>query len=78
MHTLFLKYSYHHKHTQHAYLAINDSREAEVVKDLSAVAPNGDRAIFPQALIVKAIYLGDLSALMVATDQGDPVRVPDL
>lgn len=60
------------------HLAINDRREAEVVKDLSAVPPHGDRAVFPQAFIVKPIHLGDLSAFMVATNQGDPIRVADL
>lgn len=61
-----------------AYLAIDDGRQAEVVKDLSAVAPHGHRAIFAQALVIKAVDLGDLTALVVAPDQGDSVRIANL
>lgn len=61
-----------------AHLAVNDGRQAEVVKDLGAVAPHGHRAIFAQALVVEAVDLGDLAALVVASDQGDSVRIADL
>lgn len=61
-----------------AHLAIDDGRQAEVVKDLGAVAPHGHRAIFAQALVIEAVDLGDLAALMVASDQGDSVRIADL
>lgn len=61
-----------------AYLAINDGRQAEVVKDLSAVAPHGHGAVFTQALIIEAIDLCDLTALMVAPDQGDAIRIANL
>lgn len=62
----------------HTHLAINNGREAEVVKNLSAIAPHSDRAIFSQALIIKPIDLGDLPAFVIATDKGDSVRVTDL
>ena len=48
-----------------AYLSINKSRQTEIIKDFSAVPPHWDRAIFAQALIVKAIHLGYLSTLMI-------------
>lgn len=64
--------------TRRAYLAIDDGRQAEVVKDLSAVAPHGHRAVLAQTLVIEAVDLGDLTALMVAPDQGDAVRIANL
>lgn len=61
-----------------AYLAIDDGRQAEVVKDLCAVAPHSHRAVFTQTLVIEAIDLGDLAALVVAPDQGDAVRIANL
>lgn len=61
-----------------AYLAIDDGRQAEVVKDLSAVAPHGHRAVLAQTLVIKAVDLGDLTAFVVAPDQGDAVRIANL
>ena len=61
-----------------AHLAIDDGREGEVVEDLGAVPPHGDRAVLAEALVVEAVHLGDLPGLVVPSDQGDPVWVPDL
>ena len=61
-----------------AHLAINDGGKGEVVEDLGAVSPHGDRAILAEALVVEAVHLGDLPRLVVPSDQGDPVWVPDL
>lgn len=60
------------------YLAIDDGGQAEVVKDLGAVAPHSHRAIFAQALIIEAVDLGDLAALVIAPDQSDAVWVSNL
>lgn len=57
---------------------LDDGREAEVVKDLGAVAPHIDRAVLLEALIVEAVHLRDLAALVVAADQRDAVRVAHL
>lgn len=59
-------------------LVINESRETEVVEDLSAVSPNIDGAILSKALVIKAIDLCDLTTLVVTTDQSDAVWVSHL
>lgn len=60
------------------YAVINDSRQAQVVKYLRAVSPNGDRTILAQTFVIKPIHLSDLTALMIAADKGDPIRVSNL
>lgn len=61
-----------------SYLAINDSREGQVVEYLCAVSPDGDGAVLAEALVVEAIDLGDLPGLVVSTNQGYPVGVAHL
>lgn len=60
------------------YLIVDQSCQSQVVKDLSAIAPHIDRAVLAQALIVEAIDLGDLSRLMISSNQGNSLRVSDL
>ena len=55
--------------------AVNDGTEREVVKDLAAPSPYIRRTVLPLTLVIKAVYLRDLSALVVAADEGDTVRV---
>ncbi len=65
--------------TVHAeHLLVNDGRQAEVVKNVGAIAPDIHAAVFTKALVVEAIYLCDLTALVVASDQGYPVWVAHL
>lgn len=67
------------KSTVHAEnLVINDSCQSQVVEDLRAVPPHVDRTVLTEALIVKPINLGNLSAFVVATDQRDAFGVPHL
>lgn len=61
-----------------SHLAINNSREGQVVEDLSAVSPDGDWAVLAEALVVEAVDLGDLPRLVVSPDQGYPVWVTHL
>lgn len=42
-------------------LAVYDGREAEVVKDLCAVAPDGAGPVLAKALVVEAVHLRDLA-----------------
>lgn len=58
-------------------LVINDGSQWQEIKDLSAVPPHVNRAVLPQALIVETVDLGDLSALMISSNQGNSVSVPD-
>lgn len=59
------------------YFTVNDSSQAEIVKDLRAVPPDEDRAVLPDALVVEAVNLGDLTRLVVTANERDPVRVAD-
>lgn len=57
---------------------VDDRREAEIVEDLGAVAPDGDRAVLSQALIVEAVDLCDLTGFVISSDQRDAVGIADL
>mmetsp|Transcript_2475 Transcript_2475/g.5709 ORF Transcript_2475/g.5709 Transcript_2475/m.5709 type:complete len:382 (+) Transcript_2475:167-1312(+) len=57
------------------YLVLDDGREGKVVEDFGAVPPDVDAAKLAEALVVEAVDLGDLSALVVATDEGDAVGI---
>lgn len=61
-----------------SYLAINDSREGQIVEYLSAVSPDSDRAVLAETFVVEAVDLGDLPGLVVSPNQGYPVRVAHL
>lgn len=57
---------------------VNDGRETQVVKDLTAVSPNIGRAKLLKALVVESVHFGDLSRLVVASDECNSVWVSDL
>lgn len=57
---------------------VNDGRETQVVKDLAAVSPDIGRAKLLKALVVESVYFGDLSRLVVASDECNSVWVSDL
>lgn len=57
---------------------LDERGEREVVKDLSAIPPHVNGAVLAEAFVVKPIDLCDLSALVVAADQGNPIGIPDL
>jgi hypothetical protein len=50
---------------------INDCSQRHVVEYISTIAPNIQRSILPQTLIVEAVDLSDLSAFVVSSDEGD-------
>lgn len=56
---------------------VDDSRKRKVIEDISAVSPYIQRAVLPQAFIIKSIDLGDLPALVVTPDQGHQIRIAD-
>jgi hypothetical protein len=57
---------------------IDDSSQRQVVENGGAVSPHVGRPVLAQALIVESVHLRDLSALVVAADESDSLRVPDL
>jgi hypothetical protein len=57
---------------------VNDGRQTKIVEDLCAILPHVDTAIFLQTLVVKPIYLCDLTTLMVASNQCDAIGISHL
>lgn len=58
--------------------SINEGCEGQIVEYIAAVAPHVSIAILADAFVVEAVYLSNLSALVVSADQGNPVRITDL
>ena len=56
-----------------SYLSINKGGKWKIVKKISKIFPDIGIAILAQALIVKSIYLCDLSTLMVSSQDCDAV-----
>ena len=59
-------------------LVVNKSREGEVVEDVGAVLPHVHRPVLAQTLIVEPIHLSDLSWLVISSENGDSILVPNL
>jgi len=59
------------------YPSIHHSAQAQVIENITTISPNIARPIFPLTLVVKAVNLGDLSGLVITSDQGDSVGIPD-
>ena len=55
--------------------AEDEGAEGEVVEDVAAVSPDVCAAVFAVAFVVEAVDGGDLSALVVAPNEGDSVWV---
>ena len=56
---------------------LNDSSERQVIEQTCEVLPHVGISIFSQALVIEAVDLGDLLALMITSQNGDSVWVPD-
>ena len=63
---------------EEAHLVVDQCGEWEVVKEVGEVLPDVCVAVLPEALVVEAVDLGDLSGLVVAAEDGDAVAVSDL
>ena len=59
-------------------LVVDEGCKRQVVEKVGKVFPNVRVAVLPEALVVKAIHLGDLTRLVVATEDSDALRVADL
>lgn len=59
-------------------LAVNQSRQWQVVKQVREELPHVRIAIFAQALVVEAVDLGDLAGLVVAAQNCDSLTVSHL
>lgn len=49
------------------YRVVDNGRQGQIIKDICAVPPDIQRAVFPQTLIIEAVNLCDLPALMVTS-----------
>ena len=59
-------------------LTVHQSCEGQIVKQVSEILPHIGVAVFPETLVVEAVHLGDLSALVVASQDGDAAAEPHL
>jgi hypothetical protein len=56
-------------------LVVDESGERKVVEQVGKVLPHIRIAVFPQALVVETIHLGNLARLVVTTKDGDALGV---
>ena len=59
-------------------LVFDESSKGEVIEEVGKVFPNVGVAVFPQALVVETVDLSDLTGLVVATEDGNTLRVTNL
>ena len=61
-------------HTQN--LAVNQRCQGQIVEYLSTIFPSVGVSVFLLAFIIKTVYLRNLSALVVPSEECNFVRVP--
>ena len=55
---------------QTKHFIFNDCSQREQVEQISEVLPHVSISVLPQALVIEAIDLGDLSRFMIASENG--------
>ena len=63
---------------QATYLVVNQRREREIVKEIGKVLPHVRVSVLAETLVVEAVHLGDLSRLVVTTQDRHSVAVSHL
>lgn len=58
-------------------LIVNQGGKRQVVEQVCEVFPDIGIAVLAEALVVKAIHLGDLARLVVTTEDGNALGVSD-
>lgn len=58
-------------------LVVDESGERKVVEKIGEVFPHVRISVLSEAFIVEAVHLGDLTRLVVATKDGNPLWVSD-
>ena len=56
-------------------MAFDEGGKGEVVKEVGEIPPDVGVTVFPEAFVIKTIYLRNLSTFMVASKDGDAVTV---
>lgn len=59
-------------------LVLDQGGEGKVVEKIGKVFPHVGVAVFAQALVVETVHLGNLARFVVATEDGDALRIADL
>jgi hypothetical protein len=59
------------------YASVHDRTQGQIIKDLATPPPNVRTRILSLTFVVKAIDLGDLTGLVVSTDERDAFGVTD-
>lgn len=57
---------------------IYNSGQREIIEDFTTVPPHIRRAILSLTLVVKSVHLGDLSGLVVPSNESYTIRIADL
>ena len=60
------------------HLVVYQGGEGQVVEQVGEVLPHVGVAVLPQALVVEAVHLRDLTRLVVPSQDGDSLTVPYL
>lgn len=58
-----------------SHLGVDQRGERQIIKQVCEVLPHVGIAVFPQALVVEAVHLRDLSALVVPSEDCDALPV---
>jgi len=58
-------------------LVVDESGKGEVVEEIREVLPYVGVAVFSETFIIETIYLCDLTGFVVATENGDALRISD-
>lgn len=59
------------------YLVVDECSERKIVEEVGEVFPDICVSVLSETLIVEAIDLGDLAGFVVASEDGDALRVAD-
>lgn len=59
-------------------LVLDESSEREIVEQIGEVPPYVGVSVLPQALVVEAVDLGDLTRFVVSSEDSNPIAVPQL
>lgn len=60
------------------YVSFYDCGQRQVIEQAREVLPNVGVSIFSEALIIKSIYLSDLLAFVVSSEDSDSAWISDL
>ena len=59
-------------------LVVDKSRQRKIVKEVCERLPDISVTVFAQTFVVETIDLGDLAGFVVASQDCDTLRIPDL